>query len=312
MARDSITRACEEASALRKKWGLSMRPARDLFFMAAENGVLVFRMSLDCHLSGAFIRNKREYSGTIIVNINGKSNHHQRFTLAHEIGHLRLHKDISGLVENVELEHLRLHKYEYGKGESIEPATTVSIEQEANNFAAELLTPLKEVKQICLDELGVAPDKITNRHVIELAGLFGVSHQSILWRLRILDGRPPEQIRKQIENEDWHDLWRKYDPEGFKDTQPQQDTITWQPQGVSDETAKIISRFPDRYRRMAFSAYEKGLITSGKLAEILDLPDKDVVKKELLPLLRPDLLEQHKELDLALKNAMAGNTDGQD
>ncbi len=294
MAKENITKACKEANELRKHWGLSMRPARELASLAAKNDVLVFHMSLESCLSGAFVRDKHKRSDMILVNTNAKSIHHQRFTLAHEIGHLCLHKDIPGKVE------------------SVEPGDGDPIEQEAHSFSAELLAPLREVDRICKCEFGLSPDKITNPHVIELAGIFGINHQSILWRLRILSKNSPEEIRELIRTVDWHELWRKYDPEGFKDTQPQQDMITWQPAGVSKETARIISRFPDSYRRKAFAAYEKGLITSGKLAEILDLPDNEVVNKELQPLLRPDLLRQQEELNSAFKNAMTGNTDGQD
>ena len=183
------------------------------------------------------------------------------------------------------------------------------LEKQANTFAAELLVPLKELGEAIKKTLVTIPSKVDDRQVILLASRFGVGHECLLWRLRILCKATPESTRKRIRSVDWHALWEKHDPEGYKETQVSSESaITWKPEGVSDDTARHISKLPNQYREMAFSAYSLGKITAGKLAEILELPSRRVVKDELQPLLRPEVEEENKELQQFLEKAYRENS----
>jgi Zn-dependent peptidase ImmA (M78 family) len=115
--------------------------------------------------------------GVVIIGVN--SLHHpnrQRFTIAHELGHLELHRDM--ITANVHVD----------KGfpaalmrDSNSTTGTELIEIQANQFAAELLMPRKmieavlEGKQIDIDD---------EKPIEELAKKFRVSKQALEYRIR--------------------------------------------------------------------------------------------------------------------------------
>jgi Zn-dependent peptidase ImmA (M78 family) len=123
---------------------------------------------LEGGLSGVLFR---DHGGRQVIGVN--SSHaqvRQRFTIAHELGHLRLHEDalyVDGLVRRDDKSSLALDYQEI----------------EANAFAAELLMPRKLV----LRELGntvpegavADPTKLLRR----LARQFDVSEQAMEFRL---------------------------------------------------------------------------------------------------------------------------------
>ncbi|MHC4982810.1 MAG: ImmA/IrrE family metallo-endopeptidase, partial [Planctomycetota bacterium] len=204
-------------------------------------------------VSGAFVRSRRHNLGVILVNTVNKSAHHQRFTLAHELGHLVLHESEEGLVESLE-----------DCVEERQPS-----EVEADTFAAELLVPLKEIDRIVRKELKVSPSDYHDRLVVQLAELFGVSHHVILRRLRIIGQHGYGWVVQRRDATDWNAMWRQYAPASHPDTIPADRVVpNWHPEGVSDETAVAVSRLPDIYRKMAFEAYREGKITGAKLAEV--------------------------------------------
>jgi len=258
-----------------------MRPGIALFDLAGDNGVLVFRMALDASLSGAFIRSRRRHRSVVIVNTNRKNVHHQRFTLAHELGHLELHEEETGLVEDVQ---------EFSDDQR---------EHEANVFAAQLLVPLKEFQRV-LRAYGAAADDVSDHLIIDLARKFGVSHRTILARLRTLGQIPPDAVRRRLRDTDWNELWKTYAPDVHGETIPLPPQETWSPPGVSRQTAARISKLPAIYRDMAFEAYRRGVITAGKLAEVLGLRDRQVVIEELRPILKPDF-QDPEGLEQALR-----------
>ena len=284
----NMHKVAKEVKACRTRLGLGLRPARELFDACERGDVLVFRMSLPDNVSGAFVRSKRHKLDVIVVNTLRKCVHHQRFTLAHELGHLALHESKDGLVESLP------DRAEDRPGS----------EREADTFAAALLVPLKEIRRILHYELRVSPMECDDRLVIGLAEKFGVSHHVILRRLRALDRDKLkfDWVRERAEGTDWNAMWRQYAPASHPDTIPTDTVIpSWHPEGVSDETAVAVSRFPDNYREMAFEAYRRGKITGAKLAEILGLAGKEVVIRDLAPILKPELVAEHKELERALR-----------
>jgi Zn-dependent peptidase ImmA (M78 family) len=119
---------------------------------------------------------------TPIIGVN--SLHHpnrQRFSIAHEIGHLVLHRHlISGKV-HVDKE-FKIQLTSLNRDE-ISALGTEGIEVEANNFAANLLMPEAWLRQA----LAGKPFDIDNEGPLdELAKKFRVSRQALEYRIRNL------------------------------------------------------------------------------------------------------------------------------
>ena len=129
---------------------------------------------LDDELSGMiFIRD-----GIPIIGVNAL--HHpnrQRFTIAHEIGHLELHRD--AVTEEVHVD----KQFKVLMRDANSSTGTDRMEREANQFAAELLMP----QQLLLDALDLRPVDIDDESPLnELARKFKVSRQALEYRIRNL------------------------------------------------------------------------------------------------------------------------------
>ena len=142
--------------------------------IAKAMGAQVRFSPFDDELSGmVFIK-----EGVPIIGVN--SLHHpnrQRFTIAHELGHLELHKDMITSAVHVDKKFPALMR-------NPKSATgTEEIEIQANQFAAELLMPRKlidealEGKQFDIEDEGPME---------ELAKKFKVSRQALEYRIRSL------------------------------------------------------------------------------------------------------------------------------
>ena len=107
-------------------------------------------------------------ASVIAVNPAQHSNR-QRFTIAHELGHYFLHKDLGEHVD-------QNFRVAWRKADS--SAGVNWIEIEANRFAAELLIPTRFLKSD-LDSL----DSIDIRTVAVLASRYGVSKDAMKFRL---------------------------------------------------------------------------------------------------------------------------------
>jgi Zn-dependent peptidase ImmA (M78 family) len=135
-------------------------------------GAIIRFAPLDEELSGIiFIRD-----GIPIIGINAI--HHpnrQRFTLAHEFGHLVLHKHLITSMVHVD------KKLPYFMRDAKSASGTDKIEIEANQFAAELLMPeailLQEIQREAFDIDDEAP-------LEELARKFRVSKQAMGHRIQ--------------------------------------------------------------------------------------------------------------------------------
>ena len=277
----NIDKATKEANQLRRKWTAGVRPASHLSDLASRNGVLVFLLQLDNRLSGVFIRRTRQPEGIIVVNTTGKNLVHQRFTLAHELGHWLLHTDEDMIVDVIDRN-------------DRDPRET-----EANVFAAQFLVPKEELRKE-LQSYEVRADVVTDRLVVELAQAFGVSHVVIMWRLKEVGGLRQKDVEARINKTDWPLVWQQHAPIAYEKIIRQNEPVSWDSKGVSPATAQQLSRLPKRYREMAFEAFQRRLITAGKLADILGLPSKELVLNELAPLIDLD----QREADLELENAL--------
>src|SRR5579864_3458806 len=164
------------------RFSLARRKARELLKVAniREVPVNVERLA---HVAGARIHYEpfdgqisgmvhRRQSGLAIIGVNSAhSIGRQPFTIAHELGHLILHKDEALHVDE---------KSPIGFRNEESSLATKAPEIEANQFAAELLMPgdllAKQIASIS-DDMG-AEDAVT-----ELADRFQVSEQAMTLRL---------------------------------------------------------------------------------------------------------------------------------
>lgn len=140
--------------------------------IAHHIGATILYEPFDGDLSGMVLKKK----GRIVIGIN--STHHpnrQRFSIAHEIGHVVLHKSDQVHIDKQFLVKMR----DDISSQAIDPE-----EIEANTFAAALLMPeamlkndLADSEMDCENELGIK----------ELAGKYGVSRKAMTFRLTNLE-----------------------------------------------------------------------------------------------------------------------------
>lgn len=137
--------------------------------IAEHLGIPIVEEELDRSVSGLLFR--RGTGSAIGVN----ASHawvRQRFTIAHELGHLRLHPG-----RELILDHVRLNLRN-----DLSSLGTDREEREANAFAAELLMP----REAILDEVRRLLDRGDNpdsRFVADLAAIFDMSEQAVEYRL---------------------------------------------------------------------------------------------------------------------------------
>jgi Zn-dependent peptidase ImmA (M78 family) len=162
--------AREQARALVEKLGLKAPPV-PVEKLAKALGVRVEYNPFDDELSGmAFLRD-----GKPVIGVN--ANHHpnrQRFTIAHELGHILLHRsrlDAAVLVDK---------NKNFIPRDAISAEGTDPVEVEANAFASELLMPVKLVRQVLSES---TRDLHDDEYLIALAKRFRVSLAALQFRL---------------------------------------------------------------------------------------------------------------------------------
>lgn len=113
----NVSTASEAARKLRKAWGLGLDPIENLTKIIEKSGVYIFYCDFgEDHIDGVSLQTQ-DSAPCIFLNRN-QPNDRIRFTLAHELGHLVLHKF----------------------------APSIDMEEEANEFAAEFLVPTESIK----------------------------------------------------------------------------------------------------------------------------------------------------------------------
>ncbi len=136
--------------------------------LARGRGARIFLEGQEGDLSGFLFRREKE----IIIGVNtNQAPIRQRFTIAHELGHLLLH-DLDDLhVDHGFVVRLRSDVSSLGLDEA---------EMEANRFAAELLMPTRLLKE---DLEGTELDLTNDQTFRSLAKRYGVSAQALAIRL---------------------------------------------------------------------------------------------------------------------------------
>lgn len=162
------TKARLAATTLLNQHGLSSPPV-DVERLAREQGVLVQKQRFDDDLSGmAFVKGGRPVIGVNALHHENR----QRFSIAHELGHLTLHR--SRVTEELHVD--RLNR-DARSAAGIDP-----LEIEANAFASELLMP----RDWILEAVGPAGDIEDDAFVDALAKQFRVSRAAMANRLASL------------------------------------------------------------------------------------------------------------------------------
>lgn len=149
---ESSTLPEEAARLLRKHWEIDSGPVGHLVRLAENHGIVVVFSPAQTAAVDAYSFNDG-YRPTVILNPTKEDYYRQRFDVAHEIGHLVMHVDA-------------------------EPGSKV-VENQAHRFAAELLLPENELRDIL-------PSKADWRSLAALKETYGVSLQALLYRSRAL------------------------------------------------------------------------------------------------------------------------------
>ncbi len=142
------------ALGMRAHWGLGFDPIPNLVDLLEERGIKVLSMSLP-NIDGLTARVRREdrsLASVVVVNRDDWGER-QRFTLAHELGHMAL-----------------------------DPAAKVDEEKAAHRFAGAFLMPAETLRA----EIGKHRKSIGWGELFELKRIFGVSVQAITYRCKDL------------------------------------------------------------------------------------------------------------------------------
>lgn len=154
------------ASALLKEVAATEPPV-DPQAIAEALGVHVALTKMDHELSGMLLRD----DDVPAIGVNAKhAPTRRRFTIAHELGHLRMHRGRPLIVDSTVRVNFR---------DPLSAAATNREEIEANAFAAALLMPRGWVVAHANTLNGLDSDAMANR----LAAVFKVSPQAMTYRL---------------------------------------------------------------------------------------------------------------------------------
>lgn len=152
-----IQDAEDAAEAVRKAWNLGGNPIPDMTELLEERGIKVLKLGFPLKVDGVTCNVRRPGPGNdgvpVVVCSTNKSIERQRFTLAHELGHMLL--DVKGEIDE---------------------------EKACHRFASAFLTPSEEL----FDEVGRRRHAFGYAELIEIKQMFGVSAAAMVVRFRDL------------------------------------------------------------------------------------------------------------------------------
>ncbi|MBF6446572.1 ImmA/IrrE family metallo-endopeptidase [Nocardia elegans] len=145
----------QAARLVREQWGLSAGPVGHLVRLLENHGVLVVFSPLQAATVDAYSFDSR-LRPVVLLNPLKNDYYRQRFDVAHELGHLVMHSDA-------------------------EPGGKI-VEDQAHRFAAELLMPADQIREVLPRAMGGSAWK----SLAQLKEQWGVSIQALLYRARTL------------------------------------------------------------------------------------------------------------------------------
>lgn len=239
--------AAARETRLRLGLGLEAPLADALLVIEDVAEVPVTVLALPCGLAG--MQGRKHDRSYIFVNAE-EPVVRQRFTLAHEFGH-------------VELGHAGSVDYETDVfGEGRKPP----VEVQADAFAAEFLAPVDGVRR-WLGAVGEPPDDLAT--VVRLADYFHISAEAALYRLqaaRHLTKGKLEPIKVRIRENEHSALCKRLGLGQFEDT-------------LSRASGKP-PRLPRATVTQAATAYERRLLSVEQIAQLLEI-EPALVQREL-------------------------------
>jgi len=161
-------RADQEADAVLREFNVKTPPV-PVEEIARQLGARVSYEPFSREVSGVLFRDEGKGNAVIAVNASHTSTRH-RFTIAHELGHLRLHEGTRVFVDRP----ARIDRRDGVASKGVDRH-----EIEANRFAAALLMP----HEMLVAELNGAPDLQIRELIDILARRFDVSKQAMGNRL---------------------------------------------------------------------------------------------------------------------------------
>ncbi|NNN23391.1 helix-turn-helix domain-containing protein [Pseudomonas nitroreducens] len=176
---DNLEHVDEQADRLRAAWELGLNPIPDLIDVLESHGILVIITQVDVQAKFDGLQASVAGKPVIVISANWPGDR-QRFTLAHELGHLLLHGRLAGHLDE---------------------------EKACNRFASALLLPASAMRQ----QLGL------KRHMLEMQELYllkqeyGISMQGCLYRAADLEIIPPS-TRERLFIVFGKQGWRKREP----------------------------------------------------------------------------------------------------
>lgn len=172
---NEIAEADRAARSLREHWSLGVDPIPDLMELLEEQGIKILALD-QAGIDGLMARVVRPGKSAVpIIAVNAADcGERQRFTLAHELGHLVL-----------------------------EPAMGLDVEKVAHRFAGAFLMPAEAMWR----EIGKHRTQIGLGELFRCKKVFGVSAQALTYRCRDL-GIFPEGLFKALFQEFGRRGWR--------------------------------------------------------------------------------------------------------
>jgi Zn-dependent peptidase ImmA (M78 family)/transcriptional regulator with XRE-family HTH domain len=232
-------RVSAEAIRVREILGLGDAPCgHGLREIIESFGVPVFLLDLDPDaISGLYV-NYPGVGPTLMVN-GRQLRWRQNFTLAHEFGHVWLHRSQRAVASRI----------------FNPPAESREIETQANAFAAAILMPEKTIKQT-LASIAVG-EQIGVEEVIHLHRKMGVSYKAMLIRLkalRLINSKRYRQLSVQRPVSAAYRLGYRVDPSEVG----------------SEAVIPLDEKFPREYLALVIDAWNKGELGEARAAEMLD------------------------------------------
>lgn len=170
MADMIYARARQQAKGIRAAYGVPTKGVSGLVRIASILGAEVFFEPLHKDQAGFIVKNKGEAAASIVIN-SSDMKERQRFTLAHEIGHL---VDRHGLAGDPNYSFMDYRDYRKGYD---------GHEFFADEFAGELLMPAVDII-----------NAVYRTSIYEAAALFGVTPAAVERRIARLKKHPPAEF----------------------------------------------------------------------------------------------------------------------
>lgn len=217
------------ANSLRGSLQLGLGPLKDIDTTLENYGIKIIHRRLPNKKIWGFSVTSKNIGNCIFVNTTCLLTR-QRFTIAHELGHLVMDHDHTATI--------------YSEKHVIDKSEESLIEVRANAFAAVFLMPEAGIRDV-LSKYGITDNtkkQLTPIIIDYLSQYYGVSYDSMLWRLLNLKYITSQQ---RIDFSD-HPVLRT--------------------EKLIEAEAQLL---PQKYKMLAFEAYRLMKISIGKLAELL-------------------------------------------